>query len=164
MTTKGTTNVIDRYRRIRQETEGDDQGGFTLIELLIVIVVIGILAAVTVFGLSNVTGQSLTSACHADVKTVAIAAEAYHAENSNNWPPAGAVTPAATPPNATQAALTTPDANGVKYLRALPGNTNKYTLALNATGGVTVTQSKTGGLVNIDGENFAPGPDPCANL
>ena len=45
--------------------------GFTLIELLIVIVVLGVLAAVTVFALGGVTSQSAVSACNADAKTVA---------------------------------------------------------------------------------------------
>ena len=61
------------------EGDGPD-AGFTLIELLIVIVVLGILAAIVVFSLSGVTGQSKSAACNADAKTVEIAVDAYNAE------------------------------------------------------------------------------------
>jgi general secretion pathway protein G len=61
------------------EGDGPD-AGFTLIELLIVIVVLGILAAIVVFSLSGVTGQSKSAACNSDAKTVEIAVDAYNAE------------------------------------------------------------------------------------
>jgi prepilin-type N-terminal cleavage/methylation domain-containing protein len=60
------------------------EAGFTLIELLIVIVVLGILAAVVVFALGGVTAKSVVSACNADAKTVQTAVAAYEAQNSNN--------------------------------------------------------------------------------
>ncbi len=63
--------MMERYREIqRQKAAGEREGGFTLIELLIVIVVLGILAAVVVFALGGVTGQSAVAACKADAKTV----------------------------------------------------------------------------------------------
>ena len=56
--------------------------GFTLIELLIVIVVLGILAAVIIFALGGVAGKSVVSSCNADAKTVQTAVAAYQAQNS----------------------------------------------------------------------------------
>ncbi|WP_133871183.1 type II secretion system protein [Ilumatobacter fluminis] len=54
--------------------------GFSLIELLIVIVILGILAAVVVFSVRGITDNGQDSACQADERTLATATEAYFAE------------------------------------------------------------------------------------
>lgn len=66
-------------QRIREARQADD--GFTLIELLIVIVVLGVLAGIVVFGVTKFRTDSADGACNAEMKTVQIAAEAYHAKN-----------------------------------------------------------------------------------
>jgi general secretion pathway protein G len=58
-----------------------------LIELLIVIVVLGILAAVVIFSLGGITASAAVSACQADAKTTEIAVAAYEAQ-SDGTPPA----------------------------------------------------------------------------
>ena len=90
--------MIETIRELNQRRSAseDTESGFTLIELLIVIVVLGILAAIVVFALSGVTGQSTTAACQSDAKTVGISVAALQAENptsystftSANWEPA----------------------------------------------------------------------------
>jgi type II secretion system protein G len=70
--------TIDRLRQRREEL--GDEGGFTLIELLIVIVILGILAAIVVFAVQNLTGQSAQAGCQAQFKTVETAMEAYKAQ------------------------------------------------------------------------------------
>ena len=74
--------MIQTYQRIqRRRAAGEIEGGFTLIELLIVIVVLGILAAIVVFALGGVTGKSVQAACQTDAKTVATGVAAFGAEN-----------------------------------------------------------------------------------
>ena len=83
--------MFQRYRDIQERRHSFDaaESGFTLIELLIVIVVLGILAAIVVFSLTGVSGQSKAAACTSDGKSVEIAADAYQAY-TGNWPDTGA--------------------------------------------------------------------------
>ena len=63
----------------RSQRRAAGQGGFTLIELLIVIVILGIIAAVVVFSVGGVTNTGGVAACKTDTATVATAEEAYYA-------------------------------------------------------------------------------------
>jgi general secretion pathway protein G len=71
--------MVQRIRKVQNEREG----GFTLIELLIVIVVLGILAGIVVFGLGTFKSEAKLGACKADVKQVQTAVDAYMALPSN---------------------------------------------------------------------------------
>ncbi len=75
--------MISTYQRLRQQRDAGEISGFTLIELLIVIVVLGILAAVVIFALGGITGKSQLAACQADGATVSTALAAFHAQNPN---------------------------------------------------------------------------------
>ena len=57
-----------------------NEGGFTLIELLIVIVILGILAAIVVFAVGGITDRGNSSACKSDLKTFQVASEAFYAK------------------------------------------------------------------------------------
>jgi general secretion pathway protein G len=57
--------------------------GFTLVELLVVIVILGILAAVVVFAVSGITDNAEKNACESEIRTVKTAVEAYRAEFPN---------------------------------------------------------------------------------
>ena len=65
-------------QRIRAARQSED--GFTLIELLIVIVILGVLAGIVVFGVAQFQQDSERAACRADLKTVQVAADAYNAQ------------------------------------------------------------------------------------
>jgi len=67
----------NRIQKARQA-----EGGFTLVELLIVIVILGILAAVVVFSVGGVKDKGVKSACEASRSAVATAAEAAYAQDA----------------------------------------------------------------------------------
>ena len=73
--------MLNRIREARK-----NESGFTLIELLIVIIVLGILAAIVLFALGTFESDSDKAACEADVKQVRTAATAYAAANDGAWP------------------------------------------------------------------------------
>ena len=54
--------------------------GFTLVELLIVIVILGILAAVTVFAVRGITDKSQVNSCATEKRAIETATEAYFAD------------------------------------------------------------------------------------
>jgi len=70
--------MFDRVRAARQNKDG----GFTLIELLIVIVILGILAAVVVFSVRGIQDRGQAAACKADITTIQTAEEANFAKNN----------------------------------------------------------------------------------
>lgn len=59
--------------------------GFTLVELLIVIVILGILAAIVVFAVGGITDTGQTSACKSDYKSVVSAEEAYFTQHNSTY-------------------------------------------------------------------------------
>lgn len=56
-------------------------GGFTLIELLIVVVIIGILAAIAIPKFSTAREKAYIAAMKSDLRNLVIAQELYHADN-----------------------------------------------------------------------------------
>jgi general secretion pathway protein G len=121
---EGTTGMREQFSRLVRAriNEDNDEQGFTLIELLIVIVVLGILAAVTVFGLSGTASQSAVSACKSDARTVEVAMDAYHANDSGGaW--ASTFAQLLSPANTNGQ-----PANAQPYLRSQPTNLPHYAI------------------------------------
>src|SRR4051794_17552618 len=82
--------MYQRLLNARDARRNED--GFTLIELLIVIVVLGVLAGIVVFGVGTFRADSKLAACKADLKTVSVAEDAYNAKNDAFVNVAGLVT------------------------------------------------------------------------
>src|SRR5206468_1760226 len=59
------------------------KSGFTLIELLIVVVIIGILAAIAIPKFSNTKGQAFLAAMRSDLRNLATAEESYYYSNNS---------------------------------------------------------------------------------
>lgn len=126
--------MFSRYRAMRRtDPERFGHEGFTLIELLIVIIIMGILAAVVVFALGGVTASSAQAACNTDAKTLDVAVQAYESTNGGAYPPS-------------IASLTT-GTNAA--LRSWPNNDTHYYVGIVLSGATVVTYETTGGTVSI---------------
>ncbi len=92
------------------------QRGFTLIEALVVVVILGLLAAVMVFAVGGTTDKAKTSACESEERTLETAVELYKASEQEF-------------PDSVDDLMTEP----TRYLRSEPEN---YTVEAGGTGDV----------------------------
>jgi len=174
--------TLERLRERREER--GDEGGFTLIELLIVIVILGILAAIVVFAVQNLTSQSAKASCGSDFKTVETALETYKAQvghypqvgdNAILGPGGAAVTLAAANPgnggatgvnNGLNALYTTQTgvdgvANGVgPWLKDVPTNGSLYSFF--ASVGTNASPSVGAGVIGLTGTQANTAGTACA--
>jgi len=62
--------------------------GFTLIEILLVVVIIGIIAAIGVPNFSKFSSRNNTAKAKADIRSLQVAVENYYLYNNGAYPPA----------------------------------------------------------------------------
>jgi general secretion pathway protein G len=117
--------------------------GFTLVEILIVVVILGILAAIVIPQFTSASQEAKLSALKSNLQTIRQQIELYKFRN-NDQPPtvAGFVTQ-----------MTVPDANGISYLQRVPNNsfTNDSTVGAWSSGSSWELNETTGAFRAGDG-------------
>jgi prepilin-type N-terminal cleavage/methylation domain-containing protein len=127
-------NAIARLRAHRQSEDG-----FTLIELLIVIIVLGILAAIVVFAVGSTRGDSVSASCRTDAKAIELSLEGQNTSQAT-YPVGtvgidGTVTAVPSPLSPAPGALLKawPNVNSGDATFAYSGTATTYTVTIGGT-------------------------------
>lgn len=127
--------VIYTYQKLKLRKRANEVDGFTLIEILIVIVVLGILAAVVIYALSGIGSKSAVAACEADGATVTSALAAFNTQNPtqfDNVAGSGSNPPVTYSPLTAEALLSS-TSYGAPYIQSWPNNYPHYAFILRWT-------------------------------
>lgn len=131
-------NAIQRKR--------DEEQGFTLIELLIVIIVLGILAAIVVFAVGSTRKDSVSASCKTNVKSIQLSLEAQNTKNGE-YPDTQANAVATSTNGALLKSWPTSSDYTLAYTRPSTSTYNLVVGGSKVTGG-TLTQSSTDADLN----------------
>jgi prepilin-type N-terminal cleavage/methylation domain-containing protein len=139
------------WKQLRNRKSEDE--GFTLIELLIVIIILGILAAIVVFAIGNTRKDAVASSCKTDAKSIQLSLEAQKTK-TGKYPIEAAVAPGVVAP----ATALSPSAGAL--LRTWPGAavvTGDYRFRYRSAAGADYTVTIDG--ASVDGGSFTDAVD-----
>jgi prepilin-type N-terminal cleavage/methylation domain-containing protein len=120
------------------------QQGFTIVELLIVVVVIGILAAIVIVAYNGVTNSARDSGYKSDAQNLAKIAEVVNA-NTGSYPTGTSTSTLTSSFNSTSTAKI-PSNIALTYVTAAPTNADALTAANGTTKTYSVDPCTSGGV------------------
>jgi general secretion pathway protein G len=100
------------------------KAGFTLVEILIVVIILGILAAIVIPQFTEASGQARQSNLATNLQEVRGQLQLYKAQHMDVWPDAAVVTELTQYSNAAGGTVATPDSGHLfgPYLQSIPAN------------------------------------------
>jgi type IV pilus assembly protein PilA len=128
---------------------GQGEAGFTLVELLVVMLIIGLLAAIAIPGFFNETQKANDVQAKVFVRTAQTAVEAYATDNNGSYVGAGPTALIRIEPTLSGANnLAISNLSGTTYTVSVdaPANTsgNSFSITRNANGTTSLTCTTTG--------------------
>jgi type IV pilus assembly protein PilA len=145
-----------RKQSVRRELSAA-QGGFSLIELLVVMLIIGILAAIAIPSFLSQKSKAFDAQAKELARTAQTTAESIATDNDGSYEK---VTPAELHREETTIAITASTTNA--YLNKASGEKSSYSVTAKATDGdeFTISRSATGAVTREC--KSAPGKNGCA--